>query len=52
MQVCSLLLCNSTPFTNVGVSIRDSERKTLLHLACDCPREEDTKDMVAMLLQR
>ena len=36
----------------VDVTIRDGERRTLLHVVCDCPQEEDTKDMVKMLLQR
>ena len=36
----------------VGVNARDDERRTLLHVVCDCPQEEDTKDMVEMLIQR
>ena len=36
----------------IDADIRDGERRTLLHVACDCPQEEDTRDMVKMLLQR
>ena len=49
-----MILCSSILecLYETDVGVRDGDQKTLLHMVCDCPQEEDTMDMVKMLLQK
>ena len=35
-----------------GVSIRDNEKRTLLHLISGCPPEDDIREMINLLIQQ